>query len=132
MSQTLSIYNFCFSDLLYNLWLSLSHTLSFFFYMSTSVTRWLDYFSLFHYLTTTQICPKIINVAKVCLKFYQTQNEPSRVCLRFNKVCPSDEIWPNLVTFCQRQKYFLLRMTMMTTKISIFANLINCRLECSK
>ena len=32
------------------------------------------------------------------LKFCQTQNKASKVCLRFLKVCPSGEISPNLVT----------------------------------
>ena len=47
-------------------------------------------------LTTTQICPKLIKFGKVRLKFCQTQNKHSKVCLRFFKVCPSYEISSNL------------------------------------
>ena len=45
-------------------------------------------------LTAAQICPKFIKIAKVGLKFRQTQNTLSKICLRFLKVCPSGEISP--------------------------------------
>ena len=47
-------------------------------------------------LTIAQICPKFIRIAKVCLKFCQTKNKPSTVCLRFLKfaqVAKFRQIW---------------------------------------
>ena len=46
-------------------------------------------------LTTTQICPKIIKIAMVGLKFCQTQNKPSKDFLKFAQVAKKS---PNLVT----------------------------------
>ena len=47
-------------------------------------------------LTTTQICPKLIKFGKVRLKFYQTQNKHSKVCLgflKFAQVTKFHRIW---------------------------------------
>ena len=49
-------------------------------------------------LTTPQICPKIIKITEIGLKFCQTQNKPSKVYLRFLIACPSGKILPNQVT----------------------------------
>ena len=49
-------------------------------------------------LTAAQICQKFMKISKVGLTFCQTQNKPSKVCLRFLKVCPRAKISPNLVT----------------------------------
>ena len=64
---------------------------------TTSVTRWLDCFSLYGYSQQLKFAQNLKN-AKVGLRFYQTQNKPSKVSLRFFKVCPSGKISPNLVT----------------------------------
>ena len=68
---------------------------------SSSVTRWLEYFSLFGYLpTTVQICPKFI---KVC----QTLNIPSKACQRFLKLCASGklrQIWSHWWFHEQRRR----------------------------
>ena len=47
--------------------------------IATSVTIWIEYFSLFGNLTTTKISPKFIKIDNVGLKFCQTQNKPSKV-----------------------------------------------------
>ena len=61
------------------------------------MARWLDYFSLFGYSQQINL-PKIYKNDKVGLKFCQTLNKLSEVCLRFLKVCPNGEVSPNLVT----------------------------------
>ena len=68
----------------------------------SSVARWLDYFSLFGYSQQINL-PKIYKNDKVGLKFCQTLNKLSEVCLRFLKVCPNGEVSPNLVTLSLRK-----------------------------
>ena len=63
-----------------------------------SVTRWVDYFSLFGFIQQLKFPQNWSKVANVGSKFCQTLNKPSKVCKRFLKVCPSSKISPNLVT----------------------------------
>ena len=65
---------------------------------SRSVTRWLDYFSLFCFLQQLKFAPqKCQSRFKIC----QTINNPSKVCLRFLSL-PKCKILPNLVTLVSR------------------------------
>ena len=66
--------------------------------LTDSVTKCLEYFSLFGYLQRLEFAQNSLKIAKVGSKFCQTLNIPSKVCQRFLKLCPSGEISPNLVT----------------------------------
>ena len=66
--------------------------------VTISVTRWLDYFSIFGHLTRLKSCPKLKNYAKVSSKFCQTLKKPFNICQRFIKFCQSSKISQNLVT----------------------------------
>ena len=63
-----------------------------------SVTRWLNYFSIFGHLHQWNWAQKCHKFAKVGSAFCQIRNKPLKICQRHVNCCQSGEISPNLVT----------------------------------
>ena len=55
-----------------------------------SVTRWLDYFSIFGHLQNWKLAQKCHKFPKVGSTFYQIRNKPSKICQKLIKIC---QIW---------------------------------------
>ena len=66
--------------------------------LANSVTRWLDYFSIFGHWQRWKLPQECHKFAKVGAAFYQIRNKPSKFCQRFLYFCQSGKISPNLIT----------------------------------
>ena len=71
-------------------------------WLSCSVTRWLDYVSIFDHLQQRKLTQKCKKCAKVGSTFCQKRNKRSEFCQMLVKFCQSGKISPNLATliFC--------------------------------
>ena len=71
---------------------------------------WPDGYNFFHYLATynKSNLPKFNNNLPKWSIFSQTLNIPTKVCIRFLKVCPRGKISPNLVTLLQSDIEYVL------------------------
>ena len=65
---------------------------------AVSVTRWLDYFSIFGHLQQWKFALKHQIFAKADSKFCQTLNNAFKIFIIINIFCVSGAILPNLVT----------------------------------
>ena len=66
--------------------------------LPTSVTRRLDYFSIFGHLHQLKLAQQCYQFAKVALAFCQIRNKLPKIHQRPKNFCQSGKISPNLVT----------------------------------
>ena len=86
----------------------LSTYLPILFYITTSETRWLDYFSIFGHLQQLKLAQWFYKFSKVCSAFRQIRNRLSKICQIFVLFCQSGKISQNLVTLLAMSHFLSL------------------------
>ena len=73
----------------------------------SSVTRWLDYFSIFGHLHQRKLPQNCHKYAKVGSAFCQIRNKLPKICQRLFNFCQKVETSPNLVTLHESLFFYL-------------------------
>ena len=111
--QYRSLLSFFYISLLFCLFLSLIHFflstyLPILFYITTSETRRLDYFSIFGHLQQLKLAQWFYKFSKVSSAFRQIRNRLSKICQIFVNFCQSGKISQNLVTLLAMSHFLSL------------------------
>ena len=86
--------------------------------VTVSVTRWLDYLSIFDHSQQYKFAWEHKIFAREGSKFCQTLNKPFKNCLRLLKFWQSGEISPNLVTVNVEMDSSIARIQVLGTQCS--------------